>query len=218
MFISDYVNLLCASFQPKNIPDLDLQAQEKLYRVFVRLVYDSASVHFSSGDVLDQLEPLVNGELWEKWLSYVENKQGGSLYYTHSMIDWTDYHTVSANESGRLSSLIKPDLTARLDQLGSLNIQEASSSSSTKHRDGSNNLATIRSYLLIAAYLASYNPSRTDVRMLAVAAEEELSFNKKKKTRKAKPVRSLAKVSSLLPSQLTRWLNVRQREKEMPVD
>lgn len=157
------VNLLMFYFVPSTSL-VSHATQRNLFQSFAGLIYDTFSAHLDSTSPLEELATLCSGSLWPKWLGWVEAEQ------------------VPATDIARLANLLKPSLADAFNTLGGL----IPFSAGGKLDSGELKLTTIGSYLLIAGYLASYNPARTDVRLLAVEAEEGLNGPKKKGKRKQK--------------------------------
>lgn len=157
------VNLLMFYFVPSTSL-VSHATQRTLFHSFANLMYDTFSAHLDSTSPLEELATLCSGPLWTKWLGWVENEQ------------------VLASETGRLTALLRPFLADSLNTLGGL----TPFSTGSKLDAGELKLTITGSYLLISGYLASYNPARTDVRLLAVEAEEGVNGPKKKGKRKQK--------------------------------
>lgn len=170
LIILDMVNLLVHYFVPSTSL-VSPSTQYTLFQSFAGLMYDTFSSHLDSTTPLEELATLCSGSLWTKWLSWVENDQ------------------VPYQDVARLAALLRPSLADALNTLGGLVALEG------KLTSGELTLTTLAKYLLISGYLASYNPARTDVRLLAVEAEEGVNGPKKKGKRKQK---AFTKVRSLL--------------------
>lgn len=205
---ADYVALLSHLFQPDPTSKLPQETQVTIYPAFVSLVYDTFSKHLSSADTLQELARLTSGDLWATLQRLIIARKSPVLSRSSSLAYNAKIKPDKHHDLSRLMGDLRPVINKEQERLGQLVSAKLSVDDT---QDGEENapldvfmtptkrkrpkdaisknlrLSISASFLLIAAYLASYNHARTDVRMFAVEAEERLNGSPSKSKKNGSP-------------------------------